>query len=154
MSAFVVDRVHIDLLVRTALEGPSFQPANERWNLREYIDRPWPDELGQLLIAENVASVRHRYPNDPDHNLPGPIDAYWQDPYTYTAPPFRLTIAEAFKALACYEYQACKHPGWEDSRAYKICREFRSALIDALPGYREAPWEWTVADVLKACEPA
>ena len=49
---------------------------------------------------------------------------------------------EACKAIDCYEYQSCEHPGWRDSGAKAFCERLRSALIGAMHGYEEAEWHW------------
>ena len=45
------------------------------------------------------------------------------------------------KALSCYEYQACEHPEWRDSHAYRLIVEpLRAWLLRGLVGYKTAPW--------------
>lgn len=75
MSAFVVDREHIDLLTRYALRGTSkFQwwQVDEDGNFAgwRYLDelasgddpeRVSPSQFGQILLSENVKSVSYRY---------------------------------------------------------------------------------------------
>ena len=75
-------------------------------------------ESGPVLIDENLKSVQARYPHcvDNPESTPGPNDRFWQKPYRYMpVHPDRLTIAEAFKAIACYSNQACEHDEWEKS---------------------------------------
>ena len=45
--------------------------------------------------------------------------------------------------LDTYEYQACEAPGWDTSTAKAFCEGLRNAVIPALPGYTDAPWEIT-----------
>lgn len=180
MSAFVVDRVHIDVLVQTALDGPAwpedgrpYGPGNgwDRLNwyasdpravkydganptayfggleeIRRTLTRETADETGEMLITENVASVRYRY-DDAGEDLPGPTNHYWMRGYEYTHHNRRLTAVEGLAALNGYEYQACERPDWETSEAHAFCEALRSALIHWLPGYHAAPWSWT-ADTL------
>src|SRR4029079_13532152 len=34
-------------------------------------------------------------------------------------------------------------PGWATSEAHAFCQALRIKLIQCLPGYSDAPWEWT-----------
>lgn len=173
MSAFMVDKVHIDLLVKTAIHGPRqmeghWEPI--RWfdldpvALRvmaeadaNYFGSPFyrahsrqahpedADRIGQMLVDENLRSIHARYPDTVDRpeGTPGPIVRYWEAPYTYTKHHYRLTVPEALQALRCYEYQSCEHEGWPASEAYQFCDALRAQLIAHLPGMDKAPWEWT-----------
>jgi hypothetical protein len=142
MSAFIVDKAHIDALVDCFNRGPRDANAADWANHvgSRFVDQ---DALGRLLWLENLKSVAARYPDDKSGQRPGPCgvtdDAIAA--YEYAQPARRLTIVEAFKAIACYEYQSCEHRGWEKSDAHTICEQLRHALISALPGYDEAAWE-------------
>lgn len=161
MSAFVVDRRHIDVILTTALEGPrgvAIHPGSA-WSrpFRWYgpspvlsggtLDETNLDEVGRMLLAENCRSVSHRYRGE--YPLPGPCDVpETTEPdgassYTYTRPPVGLTVVEALNALRCYEYQACETPDFRESRAFAFCDTLRHHLIASLPGMSDAPWEWT-----------
>lgn len=152
MSAFVVDKRHIDLIVHAVIHGTE-DGEHVWWSdslLRQEIafclpnERDFGDELGQLLLDENVRSVRYRY--DDDENM---IPYYARQPYCFEPLPFRPTVVELLKALNCYIYESCEHPDWEDSMAYKIVMLIRNHAIYMLPGYEEAPWEWTEDEVQK-----
>lgn len=162
MSAYIVSKAHIDALTDVACNGPSgvtVSPMNT-WRFSYYLGgacrihvlRPGleahegersADEIGQILVDENVRSVEYRYPravND-DGGLPGPIAAYYGEPYTLTPRRRSLTAVETLAALSCYEYQACEAPDWEKSEAYKLCDALRRLVIHFLPGYDAAGWE-------------
>ena len=82
-----------------------------------------------MLVDENAASVNYRYDED---------DAYI---YAYQQPQHTTwTDVEILKALDCYQYQSCEHPAWRDSQAHAFCRALEGRLIQALPGYDDAPW--------------
>ncbi len=149
MSAYVVDREHVDLMVRLALEGPAGVAVgpDAAWHAPRSLSAD-ADELGALLVAECVASVAHRYGEDPAAGaLPGPADAYYLRPYAYRRPAHRLTVAEGLKAIDGYEYQSCEHPGWEGSAVRALCDELRRALARRVPGYDAAPWTWDASDL-------
>lgn len=110
MSAYVVDKDHIDYLVQSAIAGATdsrgWQSAHERHfsyysharSVRVYVD-PFADEtredahsetippsvLGQRLLDTNLDSIHARYPDtidDPEHT-PGPCEQYWEQPYVF-----------------------------------------------------------------------
>lgn len=157
MSAFVVVKPHVDALIQLAVDGP---PERERYPgdcygprwlaepVEHWQDAEWRsassanrDEIGDMLVRECVRSVSYRYQDNDD--LPGPIEPYYLAPYAYERPPHCPTAVEGLKLIACYEYQSCEHPQWETSQAKRFCDALRSSLIDALPGYDDAPWEYT-----------
>ena len=149
MSAYVVNRLHVDLLVRLILDGPAGVPVDPSaaWYLRTHV-MGTADELGAALIREDVESVAYRYGEAPEAGtLPGPVDRYYLRPYRYERPPHRLTVPEALKAINGYEYQSCEHPGWRTSAVRALCDELRARLIARVPGYDAAPWTWSAEDV-------
>jgi hypothetical protein len=155
MSAFLVDKTHIDVLVRTALEGPRYarNPSNAwhsfRWwheDASHEVNETTVDAVGEMLWSENHASVEARYPSDTSGNRPGPsglTDEAILCGYSYTDPHYTLTVVEALQAIRCYEYQSCEHDGWKDSSAAAFCETLRVCLCHYLPGMDDAPWEWT-----------
>ncbi len=169
MSAFIVSRHHIDALVAVALFGPTGVPISPHtaWHPVSWFDTEpppgagmtWCQEhrhtaelqdahrIGEMLVLENVRSVNHRYPDT--GTLPGPNDelAEWatayDTPLTALRRGRRPTAVEALKLVDCYEYQSCEHDGWRTSQARRFCDALRSRVVGFLPGYDEAPWEWT-----------
>lgn len=137
MSAFVVDKKHIDLMVSAIVNGTrdGVIPA-----------RPYdPNRIGQMFVSENVESVSYRYPRDnvSKGELPGPggPNAYYLAPYTYADPVYRPTSAELYMAIRCLDYQSCEHPGWQNSEAYQHCRDLQREIESKVPAakrYREA----------------
>lgn len=117
MSAWIVSRAHIDVLVQGLCES-------------EHVTHLDPDEVGRILWRENLASVAERYPNDGDGERPGPIDFRDADvdTYTYRRPSMKITQAGLHKAIGCYQYQSSEHLGWEASQA----RSWTSTLAVAL----------------------
>ncbi len=159
MSAYVVDKAHIDAMVRLGLEGPSGYHGGPggSWSDHYYVDDPSAmmgcrpvhvreerDRIGQMLASENIESVWHRYPDDKTiDGLPGPIDKSDLMAYRYE-PGKRLSIVDGLVALSGYEYQSCEHPGWKTSEAYRYVDWLRGMLIHRLPGYSESDaWEIT-----------
>jgi hypothetical protein len=137
MSAFVVSNTHINGLVRVAVSGPreaTPSPGRSPWYGVQFAGRDvTPDraeEIGAALLDENWKSVNYRYRES--NESPGFV-------YFENSGP-RLTAVEAIKAVHCYEYQACEHPEWESSAAFKFCNDFKNTLHSYLPGWDAAPW--------------
>ena len=110
MSAWIVSRKHIDVIVR----------AMKTHHVgTEYTDT----ELGRLLWRENLLSVAYRYPEDKDGQRPGPNDFRDNDveTYTYTEPHETYSKAAVKKTVDCYEYQSSEHRGWDSSIAHNLC---------------------------------
>lgn len=170
MSAYMVDKSHIDAMVDLALSGPSgvaVRPGSwssplsyymapitghesraELAELRMEIRLEDAGRLGQMLATENLRSIHARYPDtiDNDENVPGPCEPYWQS-YAFKSHSRRPSAVEALKLLDCYEYQSCESAEWHTSEAKQFCDTLRDHLISRLPGYDEAPWEWTAEKV-------
>lgn len=135
MSAFVVSREHITRLVNIALVAAIDSGRTQ----------PDPYDLGRMLWAENLKSVKARYPNDTDGNRPGPIDFHDCDVDAYTfglMSDFCSTFdpVEMLKLINCYEYQTCEHKEWKESESFRWCQQMKHYLITQLPGYDEAKW--------------
>jgi hypothetical protein len=147
MSAYVVDRAHIDAIVGTALcptnHGGSGLCDPDTGRILDLSDADW---AGVELWSENLRSVAYRYPDDVSGERPGPVDLTDEEVYAYTFPKdwqrFRiLTAVETLKAIRGLEYQSCEHPEWETSWAYKFLQMLEARAMHELPGYAEADWE-------------
>jgi hypothetical protein len=149
MSAFVVSPTHIDVLLSVALHGPTDGGDQLDWSppyLEEASARLSPrtaSVLGAGLLAENIASVAHRYPDCARAELPGPAPMPSPEQYEFTDFGACLSIAEACSAIDCFEYQSCEHQEWEASASHSFCARLRASLTAALPGAADAPWEWS-----------
>lgn len=97
------------------------------------------DDVGRMLLAENIASVAHRYADDTFDELPGPVRKTRVEDYRYRYPG-RFDPVTLLKAIDCYAYQSCEHPRWAYSKANAFCCALRRRLIARLPGYDAAPW--------------
>lgn len=157
MSAFVVNPAHIDVILSTGINGPSDPVSRGDWQSpwaaeltgrEDKLNRKNASRVGAALLRECIESVRYRYPDCGLSDLPGPIPTPDPDQYEWTDFGRALTIIEALKAIDCYEYQSCEHPGWSGSAAESFCNRLRSHLIGVLPGYEAAPWEWDVESAL------
>lgn len=144
MSAYVVDPRHIDYLVSWVYQhrGPGspigvgwtapvwatwedvpeeFQPVAEGGRLQWCVEphRITPQRLGEILMAENVRSVRSRYP----HMVPGDSPGYTYRPVSELKPDW---VVKACDGLA---YQSCETEDWRDSLACKILDAIRKSAV-------------------------
>jgi hypothetical protein len=142
MSAWIPNKEHINLLVKTA--------DLLRDGLDVYVDDDLAP-LGQMFVDEVVQSVSYRYPDDDVQagELPGPCDPYYLEPYTYADPGFTPDAAEMRQIVKCYSYQACEHPGWEASTANGICEAILTKLGD---GPSAGAWGWDERTVARRIE--
>jgi len=130
MSAFMVPIEHIRAMINAGLNAP-YGPMT--WKNSE-LTPATAGKVGAMLLAENQRSVNYRY-NEQET----------EEPYTH-GPSSRRSPVEILLAIACYEYQACETPDWEQSEAAEFCRVLQLQLIHQLPGYGEAQaWPITKA---------
>lgn len=157
MSAYMVEKVHIDVLVRAGLNLPRPQDRPLRWftkptweiagtergealvrdrqalvNASRELRPETADRTGQMLVLENRRSVDHRY----DETEPVEL-------YHYEDPGFELEPVEVLRAVACYRYQACEHPDFGRSEAESFLTSLEHVAIKQLPGYEKAERDWT-----------
>lgn len=104
------------------------------WQTAGVLQPSTAEQVGAMLLAENQRSVNYRYN---EHEI--------EEPYTHGPSSLRSPVEILF-AIACYEYQSCETPDWEQSEAAAFCRVQRLQMIHQLPGYAEAQaWPITVA---------
>jgi hypothetical protein len=148
MSAFIVGTDHIDCLVSAALDAGMHQSGFGIYWDGERVEWHNADSVGAALLRENIASVSHRYADHGTDNLPGPIPNPIPEDYIYQ-PCLKVDAAQVLKAIDCYEYQSCEHPGWNDSEARRFCGVLRRRYSAMMPGYDDALWEVDRAELLK-----
>lgn len=158
MSAWVVSQAHINAMVSAGLRRGTVQGCKLSWyhdGERHELTRVNADQVGSMLLGENIRSVGFRYSDSPVDDLPGRyvtaelpgFDVEIRAPeylapftYKHTLKDDHRKPVEILKAIDCFEYQACETDDWRDSEAYAFCQALRSRMIDALPGYDDAPW--------------
>jgi len=104
MSAFIVTKLHIDLIVTVLAEKKcySIKKVLEKYN-HDF------DKIGQILLDENYRSVNYRY----SENDKTPK-------YKFAKYKGRISIGQALKALDCLDYQSCECSDYDDSEAKEI----------------------------------
>ena len=127
MSAFIVNKKHIDALLTWAIKRE--QPIWFYHDGHRMIARDGAHYLGVVLTEANYRSVNYRY----EERSKAPQ-------YVYTEYPRVLTPVEVLKACDCYDYQACEVADYRGSLAAAIVQAIRQRAIAELPGYEEAAW--------------
>ena len=148
MSAYVVDREHVSYLVEAAnshkigcRDGYNFS-----WYCKQSGNRISLNgnrvEAGQMLWNQNVKSVKYRYPDCKDNDLPGPIgeDFIYKPSDSTKWWMHNFDPIQVLKSCACYGYQSCEYPEWEESEAFAFIKSLKDHAISALPGYEKAKW--------------
>lgn len=130
MSCFIVDNADIDVIINAAAQY-------------DLLDGADPRTLGATLLAENIASYRWRY----EHVLePADQADLAAMHYTLTATEAPLHPLAVLRALACYSYQSCEHPGWVTSAAFAVCESLTAKAESLLPAYLlewvNTGWGW------------
>lgn len=124
MSAWIVDRNHLDLLLTAAID----------WDV---ITADQADAIGRMLWKENLTSVAYCYPHDRDGDRPGPDGFRDRDVDTYQHRPYPGRIDPEVVATAAHSlrYQSCGHPGWLDSTAMQWLNRLHQLATDRIPAY-------------------
>jgi hypothetical protein len=145
MSAWVVTKHHIDVLVSAAIErgiAVKFAPVGALVLVTPENAR----FVGRMLLRENIASVVHRY------SLSGTDEAieYLRHlvRYNFTFYPAIRPSAVA-QALSCYDYQSCEHDGYESSAAAFFVSQLSASLGDQ-QGTDADPWGFDSEDEVLA----
>ena len=126
MSAYIVDKSHIDTLVAGLA-------------LCELLDTDL-HVAGAHLWMTNMDGVQARYPKDAPDELPGPVP--FTDPATYRyqdpdlLPALRArdtrALLQLLKAIRCYEYQSDNDPALYGSWAWTRLDELQAMLYAML----------------------
>jgi hypothetical protein len=132
MSAFIVNKEHIDALVNYMVAHKvSYWTGNDRVNVTRFN----AEEVGRILLDENVRSVNHRYRDECSSD-----EKNESSNYRFTPSSRYFSPVQIIKAVHCLDYQSCETDDWETTLAYKICQAILSAACRNLPGYDQAQW--------------
>ena len=153
MSAYVLDPVHINLIVgsleKGAKDSASLQRHFPALKYVEGMDALYadivadPEEVGKTLYAMNVNAVEQRYPDS--DKLPGRYsDGKNLDEYRYESYLFKpLNIIQVYKIVGSYLYQ-CSEGDVPSLPLFKMMQRWRCALamriVESMPEYEQAPW--------------
>lgn len=147
MSAWVVSKHHIDLLVSAAIER-QIPVKFLNIDVTETATEENANAIGKMLLAENIRSVVYRY------NLAGTKEAlqYERDLNAYEASRYQSVRPSAAACAAnCFDYQACECPDYQDTPAAFFVRQLKAVVGDNPKGYDSEPWGFdTETQVLAA----
>ena len=117
MSAFIVGNDHIDALMTFCIDKRvSFYNGVERVQ----ITNQNAEEIGRILLDENVKSVHYRYEGRIENDELNAGADYSFRRFSHYAGP--LSPLKIIWGVRCLEYQSCEHPEWEQSIAWRICQ--------------------------------
>lgn len=122
MSAYIVSYKHIDAIL-TGYAATRWTSAKTEEDLTK---------LGQLLLAENVRSVAHRYAELPETNR--------TTEYVFKEQSKTLKPVALIKLCECLEYQSCETEDYYQTDAYAKLKSIIDSFISLLPGYEKAAW--------------
>lgn len=165
MSAFVVGTDHIDYLVTAIVQWHGLHAVDTLYLTDEQAQQVaaaggdaaayqygsgqvWkpahrPDATGRLLLTENIHSVRTRYPNEPDTDLPGPRPWVHAADYSYrSVPAMHLSPAQVIRAVECWQYQTCEYTGATEAPGWLLTDRLYKVAVDRLLDGHDLQWEW------------
>ncbi len=148
MSAYIVERNHIDYLVFAAFTWGDNKVWSEEEGRWIELDRK---QIGQMLWNANTESVSYRYSDSDPFDLPG---CSGDAPYLYTeskAAWGHIDPVQVMKACRCLNYQSCEHPEWKESSACSFLNELCITAMAKLPGWDGAEWGAPKANCVRLC---
>jgi len=143
MSAYMVDREHIEYLLDAAMSQEICRGSSHwRGGSLRAGDYDRAVVVGQMLWDANRRSIEARYPDTVSNfcdTAPGPVD----ETYVYDFHRGRyhnFNPVQVLKACRCFEYQACEYEEWPTSEACAFIDALMRAAVSVLPGYEDAEW--------------
>ena len=143
MSAYIVDRAHIDYLICAAMYMETrCQGLKMTWypaGRRQELTGENATQVGQMLWDENFRSVKYRYEDMPLDDLGGYCG---ESKYRFGGRGAfeKYDPVQVIKACNCLDYQSCEHPEWKASEAHAFINALIARAICEIPGYEEAEW--------------
>lgn len=139
MSAWIVSKDHIDLLVSeglrrriTCILDQNVHPFRE-----VFLTEDNRDEFGQMLWDENRESVDFRYQ---EHTEPDTYTFEWVN---------RVPSRVLMNAIHSYEYQSCEHNDWKTSASCYFVTQLMDDLLRECVTGPDLGWSFS-RDDLKA----
>jgi len=140
MSAYILNDINIDVLIKSTANilkntyGYKLYTRFQTFDLWEDSER---NALGNILKAQNYASVNYRYKDNAEYMA----ECYQPTPeYIYRDDVPVLDPIAIIKICNCYDYQSCETPNYESTLPARIIDSIRSHMITNLPGYDSAKW--------------
>lgn len=122
MSAWIVNKAHVDMLVQVAI-------------MEGLVKAEDATTTGRMLWLENHRSIEARYGD--------PVPEAKIAEYLFEGIEAPLDDRIVHLNVGCYRYQTCEHEGWLDSEAHRLCEALEVALEVRLgpdPNTGHTPW--------------
>lgn len=142
MSAFMCDGEHFAAIIGTYAAMMERSHLHEREVHAEGFEASLL-ERARMLARQNLRSVDHRYDGNAEAVADFNVQAVISAPSSKQIRRWRekpLAPGELFKALDCYEYQACENDDWKQTQAKDLCDIIRKMACQEVPGWEAAPW--------------
>ena len=90
--------------------------------------------LFELLISDNLDSLRARYSDCRDKNRNDLIESWTSETMEYENPQLgKISNKEIEEIIGSYTYQSCEFEGFKTSYGFKICKMIIDKINDVLP---------------------
>lgn len=152
MSAYICNPSHFGILAAYAVlrDAAVYEWQHTRANtLAARIDTA--QRVAKGLARENIRSVKRRYPDCTDDDLPGPnltpadieeAAAIYAGHFVKHGNAKKLRPVDVLKLSQGLDYQSCETDDWHDTLAARQLRWIDSAAIRQIPGYEAADWSF------------
>ena len=92
------------------------------------------DILFELLISDNLDSLRARYSDCRDKNRNDLIESWTSETMEYENPKLgKISNKEIEEIIGSYTYQSCEFEGFKTSHGFKICKMIIDKINEVLP---------------------
>ena len=92
------------------------------------------DVLFELLISDNLDSLRARYSDCRDKNRNDLIESWTSETMEYQNPKLeKINNKEIEEIIGSYTYQSCEFEGFKTSYGFKICKMIIDKINEVLP---------------------
>ena len=122
MSAFICSDYHVSVLANYAFE----QGVNYYWR-NQYRKCADPEEIGAILMKENIRSVNYRYQERNKISFEYDASVVGNMPDN----------AQILQAAFCLNYQSCERDDWPKSEAHAI---LLAIVYDASHAFSKGAW--------------
>ena len=90
--------------------------------------------LFELLISDNLDSLRARYSDCRDKNRNDLIESWTSETMEYENPKLgKISNKEIEEIIGSYTYQSCEFKGFKTSHGFKICKMIIDKINEVLP---------------------
>ena len=90
--------------------------------------------LFELLISDNLDSLRARYSDCRDKNRNDLIESWTSETMEYEDPKLeKISNKDIENIIGSYTYQSCEHEGFKTSYGFKICKMIIDKINEVLP---------------------